>query len=93
MAFQPQGLLVPASAMRGWNKGSYRRGIFIARRERNVNQVLVRLCVKMKRTAEGAEDRGRLSPAYRGSEVLSYKTELTVQQLLLSAYVLLSYLL
>lgn len=35
---------------RGWNKGSYRRGIFIARRERNVNQVFVRLCVKMKRT-------------------------------------------
>lgn len=50
----PRGL--PAAGVagpgdhRGWNKGSYRRGIFIARRERNVNQVLVRLCVKMKRT-------------------------------------------
>lgn len=50
MAFQAAGV-APPDDHRGWNKGSYRRGIFIARRERNVNQVLVRL--KMKKTGKG----------------------------------------
>ena len=50
VAFQAAGV-APPGYHRGWNKGSYRRGIFIARRERNVNQVLVRL--KMKRTGKG----------------------------------------
>ena len=62
--FPAAGVARPSVGHRGWNKGSYRRGIFIARRERNVNQVLVRLCVKMKRTAEGrktVEDCRRLA--------------------------------
>lgn len=56
VAFQAAGVAPPADH-RGWNKGSYRRGIFIARRERNVNQVLVRL--KMKRTGKGGTRRDR----------------------------------